>query len=233
MRAGAASLLLLLAAAGPAHPLFAPTHDVSVSYRLETPNVGAPGGKTTDELRLHAIGGGELLRLDTPASGAYLLIDRPAQHATIVDPHIRAFMTGPLNPKVAGGLLLDPAASYRRIGRATVAGLACDLWLVGPGGADGSVCVTRDGVILSRVEGKSPAHQARLTALAVTYQAQPKSLFSPPPGYQDLSALKAPPAPGAPAAPSAPPPPAPPAAAPLPPPPPAPPLAPPTAAKSR
>ncbi len=192
VRSGAAALLLLAAAATAAHPLFAPSRDVSVQYRLESPDANAAGGKTTNALRLRVIGGGQLIRLDNPASGAYLLIDRARKTATVVDPKIHAFMSRPLNPRVASGLLLlDPEATYQRAGSARVAGYACDLWKIGPGRAGGSVCVTADGVVLSRIEGSRPAHQARLTALSVAYEAEPKALFAPPPGFQDLSAQKA------------------------------------------
>lgn len=199
-----ALLLLATAAAGPPHPLFAPSRDVSVEYRLESPDARAPGGKAVDELRLHATRDGELLRLDTPASGAYLLIDRARHTATVVDPKIHAFMSGPLNPKVASGLLLlDPAGDYRRAGSAEVAGHACERWTVGPDGRNGSACVTADGVVLSRVEGSDPAHEARLTAVSVAYGPQPQTLFLPPPGYQDLSAVKPPAGPARPVGPPA------------------------------
>lgn len=194
----AAAVLLLFVAAAPAHPPFAPTRDVSVTYRVESPDAHAPRGETTNELRLRATAGGRRLRLDTPGSEAYLLIDPAAKSASMVDPKIRAFMTVPLNPKVARGLLLlDPAAAYRQIGRSRVAGLSCTVWAVGPngkegGGKEGSVCVTADGVILSRIEGGAPADRARLTATAVTFAVQPEALFTPPPGFQDLSLQRAP-----------------------------------------
>lgn len=207
----AAAFLLLVGAAAPRHPLFAPAHDVSVTYRLESPDAQAPGGRTVDQLHFRAIGGGQLLRLDTSASGAYLLIDRTHQTATVVDPKIRAFLRGPLNPKLATGiLLLDPNVSYQRAGSANVAGLGCEIWKIGSHGTAGTACVTADGVVLSRTEGGSPApgspqarsrgapQQARLTALSVTYGAQPKTLFAPPSGFQDLSAQKAPGVPPAP-----------------------------------
>ncbi|MGH7050804.1 MAG: hypothetical protein ACREFS_12020 [Acetobacteraceae bacterium] len=197
-RTGAAAFLLLLAAAAPAHPPFAPTRDVRVAYRLESPDANAPGGQATNELILRAAAGGQKLRLDTPGSGAYLLIDPAAKSATMVDPKLRAFMTVPLNPKAAQALLsLDPGEAYRRLGNTMVAGLPCTIWAVGQNG-DGDrgdedqVSVTDDGVILNRIEG-APANRSRLTATAVTYATQPDALFVPPRQFQDLS-LPIPPA---------------------------------------
>jgi hypothetical protein len=196
----AAVLLLGLAAAAPGgsptpHPPFAPTRDVSVVYRLESPDAARPGGESSEELHLYAEAGGRRLRLDTPDAGGYLLIDPAARTAAVVNPGLRAFMTVPLNPKLARGLLLlDPSATFTRQARATVAGLVCTVWAIGGKAAAGSVCVTDDGVILRRVEGGDPARQSRLTALSVTYAPQLPALFAPPDGFQDLSPGKAPPA---------------------------------------
>lgn len=193
---GAAALLIVLAAAAPARPLFAPTRDVRVTYRLESPDTQAPYGQTTNELILRATAGGQKLRLDRPGSGAYLLIDPVAKSATMVDPKIRAFMTVPLNPKVAQGLLLlDPGETYRRIGNTMMAGHPCTIWAVGQNGGEGLACVTRDGVILNRIEGAA-AKRTRMTATQVTFAAQPKALFVPPQGFQDLSLERPPPAGG-------------------------------------
>jgi len=202
--ASAAALLPLFAAvapaaAPPAHPPFAPSRDVGVTYRLESPDPKLPGRTSTEELRFRAAAGGRRLRLDTSGSQSYLLIDPQAKSATVVDPALRAFMTVQLNPELARGLLLlDPAARYARTGTAKVAGLACTVWSVGAKGREGLVCVTGGGVILRRVQG-SDQERSRLTALSVTYAPEPMSLFTPPHGYQDLSAVRAPAIPALPA----------------------------------
>lgn len=178
-------------------------------YRLQSPDPAAPGGESSEELHFYATAGGRRMRLDIPGTGGSLVIDAAARTATVVNPGLRAFMTVPLNPEIAHGLLLDPGTVFKRGAKDEVAGHACTVWALGPGGAGGSACITEDGVVLRRNAAGSSGRASELVALSVDYGPQPASLFAPPEGYQDLSGPKAPAPPPAPTKAAIPPPPPP------------------------
>ena len=191
----AAGCALLFAAIGVARaqekPLFVPIRDVTVTYRLTTAASGAaaPGR----EAHMYFSAALNKLRLDEPAQKGYAVIDRGAQQMLIVMVPQHVYSVLPFDPEMASGFILNDKMQFTRAARATVAGLACTTWNVVSDRASGTVCVTDDGVLLSgRGRQSAGTTTAGLDAVAVSYSAQPASLFAAPPDFVRIDAPKPP-----------------------------------------
>lgn len=160
------------------HPVYMPTKDVAVVYALTR---AAPGAPT--EAHMYYSAASNRMRLDAPGQRGYVIIDRTKNQMLLVMSDQHLFMQTPLNADMASGFLLNDQMRFKRIGADKVAGENCTQWEVQSTRANGTVCVTDDGVLLSGRGQDKQGGAGALQAKTVSYQPQPASLFSPPAGY--------------------------------------------------
>ncbi len=180
-----------LLAAGPARaaeerPVFLPTRDVDVTYRVTGgPNTGV-------ELRLAWLAGERKLRVEPPGP-AWGILNLASQKLTMVHPGTRSLLELPANA-LPGGLALPseppPGAKFTRLGQRRVAGLACTLWRLddarSAGASQGETCLTADGVML-RSSGRAGGQSGALEATQVSYARQDPARFRPPADFRPLA----------------------------------------------
>ena len=188
MRRAAPTLLLLAAlpAAAQDRPVFAPTRDVAVTYRV---TAGQGAGHS---LRMAWLVAERKLRVDAEGAPGWSVIDQRAQRMLVVMEQQRAVLEVPANTG-PGGLSLptEPPAGARftRGAAATVAGLRCTTWRYEDGDKQGETCLTADGVMLRSSGGQRDGQGSRtgaVEATAVAYGPQDPARFEPPPGYRAL-----------------------------------------------
>jgi hypothetical protein len=185
MRLAAATLLALSLTAGAAadQPLLRPSRDVDVTYRATGAGVPVDGRRL--EQRVRWLAAAQLMRIDPPGAGLYVIIDYLARRMSVVREVNRSVieMAAPEGEAgMAGGL---PAGSYVRRGEDIVAGQACTEWATRDRDLrQAVVCITADGVLLRAAsEG-----QVLASAVSVQYAPQDPALFQVPPGYVHRSA---------------------------------------------
>ncbi len=160
------------------HPPYMPTKDVAVTYALTR---AAPGGPS--EAHMYYQAATNRMRLDAPGQRGYVIIDRGKSRMLLVMTDQHLFMETPLNVDMASGFLLNDQMKFQRLGPDKVAGANCTRWQVQSSRANGTVCVTDDGVLLKGHGQDKDGGAGALQATAVSYQPQPADLFAPPPGY--------------------------------------------------
>ncbi len=180
-------LMALLPAAVRAEerPPILPSRDVDITYIVPT-----PAGATRQHLRFNAER--QLLRLDPPGGGIYVIIDFAAGRMSTVRDADRSVieMTAPKTWMPGLG-----QAHYTRRNTSTVAGVPCTEWQTTDSeGRDVHICLDHDGVML-RVNLHGNSGAATL-AVAVERHAEPQApaLFQVPTAYRRLAP---PPMPGA------------------------------------
>jgi hypothetical protein len=185
MRLAAATLLALSLTAGAAadQPLLRPSRDVDVTYRATGAGVPVDGRRL--EQRVRWLAAAQLMRIDPPSAGLYVIIDYLARRMSVVREVNRSVieMAAPEGEAGMAGNL--PAGSYVRRGEDTVAGQACTEWETRDRDLrQAVVCITADGVLLRAAsEG-----QVLASAVSVQYAPQDPALFQVPPGYVHRSA---------------------------------------------
>ncbi len=179
-----AAVLALLAGAAAAQerPVFVPTRDVAVTYRV----TAGPG--QGHELRMAWLVAERKLRVDAEGAPGWSVIDQRARRMLVVMEQQRTVLEVPANTG-PGGLSLptEPPASARftKDGTATVAGLRCTLWRYEDGDKRGETCLTADGVML-RSSGGQGSRTGTVEATAVAYGPQDPARFRPPPGFRSM-----------------------------------------------
>jgi hypothetical protein len=167
-------------------PLFTPTRDVSVTYRMTAGQGGGAGQEM--EMRMSWLVAEQKLRVDMPGGMGWSLVDEAAQKMSMVMDAQRMVMEMPLR-NGAGGQLIPTkppeTARFTRGATATVAGVACTNWRYEDGGNRGEACITADGVML-RSQGSYEGHSGAIEATQVTYGAQDAARFRLPQGYQAM-----------------------------------------------
>jgi len=180
----AASLALLGAAPevaaqqGPAN--LRPTRDVAVTYKVEG------GGQAPRAVPVAWSASSQKVRAEPSGIPGWLLVDLPRNQARmIIDAQGLAvnLPAGDLTPLLGG---LPPGTRMTAAGSATVAGQKCDNWRVSRPDGEGTVCLTRDGVIL-RASGRHQGRTGQLEATEVRYGAQDPSRFVIPAGYRTVT----------------------------------------------
>jgi hypothetical protein len=162
-------------------PPMLPTRDVAVVYRLASPD-----GKEQHTMKLFATGGGSKLRMESPERPGFMVMDRTNKTLIVVIAERKTYVEGALDPRLAGGFLLNEEMSFTKAGTDTVAGQACTLWDVqAPQGRTAKVCVTDDGVVLRGQSGEDQK-TGSIEAVSVTYGPQAPDLFQPPADYQKV-----------------------------------------------
>lgn len=189
-----AAVLALLAGAAAAQerPVFVPTRDVAVTYRV----TAGPG--QGHELRMAWLVAERKLRVDPAGAPGWTVIDQRAQRMLVVMEQQRAVLEVPANSG-PGALSLptEPPAGARftRGATATVAGLRCTTWRYEDGDRTGETCLTADGVMLrsSGTQGGSGTQPGNplpkagaVEATAVAYGPQDPARFQAPPGFRSM-----------------------------------------------
>ena len=166
-------------------PLYIPVRDVSVTYRLISEKAGVPQGPGR-EAHMYFSAALNKLRLDQTSQKGFAVIDRGQKQMFVVMTDQRSYMQMPFEAEMARGFILNDEMNFSRVGTDTVAGLSCTTWNVSSPRASGTVCVTPDGVMLSGKGRAKDGAVSGIEATAVTYAAQPASLFAPPPDYKQI-----------------------------------------------
>ncbi len=174
-----AGLLVLAAAPGP-RPVFPPTRDVAVRYQADVRANGAP---PTFLLRYSAAS--QQARLDSGA-GSYVLVDLRAPQARLVVPAMRLIFDLPAGSGLEQALSLGGDSRFERAGQETIAGLPCTLWRVNGREANGTACVTAQGVVLAAQGRDRQGRAGSVRAIAVAFGPEPPSLFAVPPGMREV-----------------------------------------------
>lgn len=193
-------VILAIVACGSAQaqeaPVLAPTRDVTVSYDLTGANVASgPSWMTASWVKVTYADHNERVRLDfyafpgsdTPFGS--IIWDRPANHVWSLLPEQKSYYQLPAAGRPNPGLFLNDKMKFSRVGTMTIAGVACTNWQVSNGkGYKGSVCVTRDGVVLRATRNKPEA--GRIEATAITFGTPPKDAFKVPPDLKLRPGMK-------------------------------------------
>jgi hypothetical protein len=163
-------------------PLSMPAIDATVLYRIHAAN------HDVEQRRVYFGQHGDLFRVDGRDNDGDTVIDRARRQVTVVINAQRAYLVFPAQGPVPNPFLLDPADTYARAGTTrTIAGLACDDWSVTSTKGHASVCVTRDGIILSASGVDGAGAGGDIQALDVSTAPIPPATFAPPDGYQRLA----------------------------------------------
>ncbi|MDO9709853.1 DUF4412 domain-containing protein [Paracraurococcus lichenis] len=184
MRRAALALLGLAAlpAAAEERPLFVPTRDVAVTYRVTQ---GQAAGR---EMSMAWLAAAQKLRVEMAPVPGWSVVDRANRRMLMVMDAQRVVMELPLQGG-PGGLSIptEPPASARftRAGTATIAGQACTAWRYEDGANRGETCLTADGVML-RSSGGQGERAGAVEAVAVAYGPQDPARFQAPAGYRTL-----------------------------------------------
>lgn len=186
MRRALSTLPALVLLIGPAlaqeatsqRPELRPTRDVDVTYR--TAPLPSSAGERVLEQRLRWSAASQLMRIDPPTSGLYVIIDYSARRMSTVRAADRSVIDMAAPEGVVGMASGSSRAAYMRQGDEQVAGLACADWQTTDSeGRQAKVCVTADGVLLrAAANGK-----VLLTAVSVRYAQQDPSVFATPSDY--------------------------------------------------
>lgn len=189
VRRAFAGLAALLASALPAahaaraaadRPLLRPSHDVTVSYDVDAPQV--PVRQVVAQLAA----GLRHARIDSGDATTLLLDPVSGQGVLMLNGlHMYSVLSG--RGHSLDEYLLDPSMQFTRAGGATVAGLPCTEWHVrSPRGA-GTGCVTADGVLLRFSGTDARGRAGSLVATAVHAGPLAPSLFVPPADFHQMT----------------------------------------------
>ncbi|MCW8086795.1 hypothetical protein [Sabulicella glaciei] len=176
-----AALLAAAPAVAQERPSVTPTRDATVTYRLQGTPGGAAGGSLS-EMRIGFLAAQQLIRLDLPTGGGYIVADSRARTGFLVSEAQRAVVVLPPGSGTAG-MLPHESANYTREGADTVAGFPCTLWRVDDAGRSARACITTDGLIL-RAEGQN----GRMEAVAVDRTPLDPRRFERPTGFRVMQA---------------------------------------------
>ena len=172
--------LAALPAAAQDRPIFIPTRDVAVTYRI----AGAEG--PAREMRMAWLIAERKMRVDMPGGLGWAVLDQASQRMLVVMDQQRMTMELPTRDGPGGFTMpTEPpvTARFARAGSATIAGLACTIWSYGDGKTKGEACLTSDGVML-RSSGAQGGQGGSVEAITVTYGPQDPSRFRAPEGYK-------------------------------------------------
>jgi hypothetical protein len=111
--------------AQPAHPPFAPTRDVTVTYALSG-HVGAQHGP--DSVRIAIAAGGARARIEPTGFPAYLLADRATGRMLVVIDSLGAFSELRGSMAEAEKFLPSERMRFSRAGSDTLLGRRCTIW---------------------------------------------------------------------------------------------------------
>ncbi|ABI62865.1 putative secreted protein [Granulibacter bethesdensis CGDNIH1] len=158
-------------------PLVIPSKNVQVLYDTVDPD----GSRHQAMVTVLASAG--KLRIETPNSKDYIIIDRKAGNGVMVIDGQKSVM--PLPPGAAQSMTFEPPknARFNKTGTEVIAGQPCTVYDVTEPNAQGSiVCLTADGVLLNAHERAQ--NGASLTAVKVSYSNITPAYFDVPQEYR-------------------------------------------------
>ncbi len=184
-----AILATLLALSAPAaaqdRPVFPPARDVAVTYKVMIAQPNTPS-----EVVLRYSAAQDRFRLDggLPGGGltGYVLVDHKSGHASIVMEKLGMMLDAPRHAGLDQAFMLENGRRFARQGTDSVAGLACTVWNVEGDAANGTACVTADGVVLRASGRDRKGRTGSVEATQVQYGPQAEALFVPPPNVHRL-----------------------------------------------
>jgi Domain of unknown function (DUF4412) len=165
-------------------PLFRPSKDVAVEYRLPGEAGGAGANAQGKSMKMYFTDHGDKMRFDAGDGQGYVVVDNAAKRTTVVMNDRRIYIEHQMD-SASSPMLSMADATFTRTGSDTVAGLPCTVYQVVHHDVKGEACLTDDGLLL-RSRGGSGGDQRMMEAVKVTYAPQPASLFMPPAGFQKL-----------------------------------------------
>ncbi len=161
-------------------PAALPTRDVDVTYRSEQ------AGQVLEQRTRFA---GQLMRLDTPTPGLYMIVDYRAHQMSMVSDADRGVLEMKLPPGFGPAGPAAAASGFVRRGQDQVAGLGCTEWEARDSqGQPALTCFTEDGVLLRARRGA----QVLAIATRVAYGPMDPAIFAVPAGYARASRQAAP-----------------------------------------
>jgi hypothetical protein len=156
-------------------PPLHPSRDVDVTYRA-----AAPQGGPQVQQRVRWRAASQIMRIDLPAPGLYVIIDYIGRRMRVVRDGTRSVIEMAAPDSMTDMIGSKPATSYTRRGEATVAGRTCTEWqTVDRDARPALVCVTDDGVLLRA----GTPDQVRVSAVSVHYAPQDPTTFHVPDDY--------------------------------------------------
>ena len=181
----AAAVLWLVArnAAAAPQPMLLPTHDMVGIYRV------TPSGRSSmtwrvqysaelKRVRMTSLGDGEL--------GTVILLDLRRLTAEMIIPQMHAVVSIPGIAVAMQHALAGKGLRFTALGQKMIAGHRCTRYLVLRRSAEGTACLTSDGVLLGG-EGTDAQGSVQVVALRVREAVQPPNLFRPPSGYSRIN----------------------------------------------
>jgi hypothetical protein len=181
-RLAGASLLALLAATPLAvaqqRPITIPTRDVDVTYHM--------AGPANEQLtqRMRWLAAQQVLRVDPPTPGLYMLEDYRAHHMQIVrEPTRQVIDINATAASFPGGTAGPNGGTYTRGSDDRIAGIPCTNWETRDAASEPTtVCFTADGVMLRAQSGG----RTLVEAVSVQYGPQDPAAFRVPDGYTHM-----------------------------------------------
>ena len=181
----AAAMLWLVAtnAAAAPQPMLLPAYDMVGVYRV------TPSGRASTTWRVQY--SAELKRvrmtsLGDGALGAVILLDLRRLTAEMIIPQMHAVVSIPEIAVAMHHALAGNRLRFTALGHRMIAGHHCTRYLVLRRSAEGTACLTRDGVLLGG-EGTDAQGSVRVVALHVREAVQPPNLFRLPSGYSRIN----------------------------------------------
>lgn len=164
-------------------PIYLPTRDVAVTYR-----VAGRVAQQVRELHVRFSAARRLLRVETEDRGmGFLLVDPAARTAKMIVPSVRQSIDLPLARDRRVALLFGDGLRFTKRGTSKIAGRDCVNWDVQSERDNATVCLTVDGVLL-RAQGRGgDIADSSLTATRVDDAPQAPGLFQMPAGTGGLN----------------------------------------------
>ena len=163
-------------------PLLRPAQDVEVTYLVNN-----PAGRDAPPLeqRIYWLVAAQVMRIDPPTPGLFVIIDYLARHMSVVREEDRSVIDMAAPEGMAGVTGGSGAQTYIRRSDDTVAGMGCTNWETTDRDNRGTLaCITADGVLL-RVRAGA---QTLAIATSVRYAPPDPALFRVPSGYTHQTA---------------------------------------------
>jgi hypothetical protein len=178
-----AALLAAVPTSAQPPPPILPVHDVAIEYHTSG-MIPEAAGVQANTVMVRYSHDRERLRIDGAYGQFYAIVDIPAGRMLIIMRDQGVYTEQPADPVIMA-IFQSSNLTLRRIGEATVSGLACTVYDTTVSQHTGRVCLTDDGVLLSAVLAE-PDRRPELEALRVTYGNQPAAWFEVPPGFRRL-----------------------------------------------
>ena len=181
------ALAALLAASTPAlaapeaqRPIVRPSQDVRVTYKATDPQAG----NATLQVAISA--GGARMRVDMPGQEGTLIFEPAAKRQIVLIPPLKSYVDMPADQFVMPQLAIPDDASFTRIGSSRIAGAVCTRWQVQSREAQGTVCLTDDGVLLA-ADGTRSGRHGSLEATKLERVRLADATFLPPADYRRIA----------------------------------------------